>query len=118
MQVQTLTSNTFLVTGEGIKALVEIRNEFQPEYRISGKGAKKFAADIKKAVLNHIRQEEILRSGETAYKVLVTSCFFGRYDEEIRILTEEELLNLANTPGFGVEVIEEITGKGRELAWK
>jgi hypothetical protein len=49
MQVQTLTSNAFLVTGEGIKALVEIRNEFQPEYHISGKGAKKFAADIKKA---------------------------------------------------------------------
>ncbi|GGK22548.1 hypothetical protein GCM10010965_14330 [Caldalkalibacillus thermarum] len=129
MQVQKLTPTTFLVTGGGVRAEVEVEEKFlvfgewllsgskQPVFKLSGKGSKKFAAEIKKAVMNHIRQEEILRSGETAYKVLVTSCFFGRYDEEIRLLTEEELLNLANTPGIGVEVIEEIAGERRETEW-
>ncbi|QZT33668.1 hypothetical protein HUR95_15800 [Caldalkalibacillus thermarum TA2.A1] len=130
MQVQKLTPTTFLVTGRGVRAEVEVEEKFlvfgewllsgskQPVFKLSGKGSKKFATEIKKAVLNHIRLEEILQTEEVAYKTKITSCFYGQCDEEIRILTKRELLYLANMPGIGVEVIEEIAGERREVIWK
>jgi hypothetical protein len=40
------------------------------------------------------------------YKVKITSCYFGRWREEIRVVTQAKLYELCNCAGLAVEIIE------------
>lgn len=108
MRVEVIEPNKWRVRAKGIDAIV-VYARLTDTFGVKGKGSRTRAKVIKQEVINFEDLAKLHSVGVKGYKIKITTMAFGVWTEEIRVMSEKNLLHFRNNMlvGTAMDIMDE-----------